>query len=404
MINKNKIEGILKNTSSASFNWSFLSGSVLERAEFWGISDPKEYRRRIALAQLADTLLIKDKLLLGDTASGLAQVFHAFGPALAIEVLKLGRVIGLTVPGKRTSSFESLCYRRTDDMPELLDYLLKDLLFVIRRSKREQNLFIQTGLDNILEITSHEHEKTKKIATAVSRNWLEKCADDVALSYILENTTYIYSRITDHWKPTEKELEKLFSDGVYLLAYKLAQGWYCGVPHSLFEPPERHFIEIISKRMDETSKKITDTTSEGFRNVLEYNNLPTPGMLVMRGKWGPRQVFECITSPEAEHLRDWMNRVKSGDFLKEYTGSEGSLPKRKEWSKWIRFATVAAVSSGFTFALTMNPVLATALGIGAGAIDTAYGERLSEALLPSWYPRIWVEHHARDVRMTTKSH
>lgn len=208
MTKKNKIKGILKDTSAASFNWSFLSGtSPSVAAQYWGISDPKEYRHRIALAQLADTLLIKDKLLLGDTAEGLIQVFHAFRPSLAIEVLKLGRIVGLTAPGKLTNIFENLCCRHTDDMPEILHSFLKNIYWVKRTSKQEQNRFIQVGLDNISELKVEEYEQIKEIASTVSRKWLENCTEDSLLLFTLQKTPYIYSRLTNHWQPTQEQHE-----------------------------------------------------------------------------------------------------------------------------------------------------------------------------------------------------
>jgi hypothetical protein len=66
-----------------------------------------------------------------------------------------------------------------------------------------------------------------------------------------------------------------------------------------------------------------------------------------------------------------MKSIKSSDFLEESTKSEGKLPSRESWPKWVRFAGIAAVSACFTAAHSTEPVLATAIGIGAGVLDTA---------------------------------
>jgi hypothetical protein len=360
----------------------------------WGIRDLVEYRHRIALAQLADVLTVEESLILPSLPGGLGQVFDAFGPELGCEVLKTGRI--LTVP-----MVPSLGFIRLAALEEELQIHLSRSAVTLFSGRYESATsrpvreFIKTALEHsVIEPTEDWAESVEKSASRITTGWREDYGDFLGAAWF----QWVES---DRWHMRSHSKEAL-DEAVRSFAAELSAYWSLGSKRAYLPFEIRDFLGEIGGAAARHPPSLTAVEGPAplkrFEEILSFESVPRPGILVMRGDWGAADVFECITRPDTKRLRSWMRKHASsgGNLSAAYQSEEDRFSGRKLQRRTIRFLITTSIATAFAHCLSVLPPVAEAFGIGVSAIDQFLGDRLFEP----WLPQIWMDEFARSQRRT----
>jgi hypothetical protein len=139
---------------------------------------------------------------------------------------------------------------------------------------------------------------------------------------------------------------------------------------------------------------------ELISTINSMNHLPSLKALLLEDKLKKNDIIKIILSDEATSLRKWISQnLQPGLDVREfYIKSYKQLPSKQNWIKWLKFGGSTFLTTALSFVLSGNPILASILGIGVGAADHAFGDKMTEKLLDPYHPREWIGYFGDNIK------
>lgn len=138
------------------------------------------------------------------------------------------------------------------------------------------------------------------------------------------------------------------------------------------------------------------SSAELIGGLHKVSNLPDLGTLAAQEKWDNTRLLNVLLSQEAADLRSWLreNLCSGMDVRDAYEAANRGLPSRNKWLGWMRFGSVAAVSTAVT-SLMKSPVAGAVTATVIAAADQALGARVLDSISWKYHPNEWLSFVSR---------
>ena len=231
-------------------------------------------------------------------------------------------------------------------------------------------------MSNIKDI-GNQIEKYSVRQHVVDNNLSEKIIEKILCTYKEEtNTTF------GDWQ------EIGFRAGIG----KILDIWSTGTFNIHFDSEMEHYLKNCTSLQIDFLEKLNCPQDNIIESLHSIGNLPSLKAQIILGQKGINDLVKIVLSDEVNDLQNWLKKnITPGlDVRDFYYKSLGSLPSKSNWVKWLRFGSATALSFILGLFISGNPVLATLLGVGIGAADTASGDKLTKLLLDPYHPRDYI--------------
>ncbi len=156
----------------------------------------------------------------------------------------------------------------------------------------------------------------------------------------------------------------------------------------------KHYLDMCSEVPSEINNCLPTVQQDTVDKLNSIRNIPSVKVLLMEGDIEKSKFIKIALSDESSKLRKWIrdNLDANMDVRDCYFKAFKDLPSKSGWANWLRFGVSTTLSTSLSFVLTGSPLLATLLGISAGAADVAYGEKMVSKVTGQYHPEEWLSY------------